>query len=644
MAFVLSDLDAWLAPFQQLEVDSFGFEIQARGGRSASVFDRLGLLFQTGPGQIATSLLDVHFAGVGGAAVINEANWIEGAYRIFARVEHLNFMGEFLETRAFAVETSLSRDQSILARVGPLSIRNPKIEGTGKIDLSLENYFGPETDTIYLKTDEWTLSSRDPSIPLEGKIALDGTLRDGLEASAGEVEFTFNDWVGGFGDLKIRGLEGESQINWSGMSSSHWNDLMAEVEDGVQDLLREKILPHTTLKSSLQISELQLGMVAGLEQIKAEVTQRDGKEAFDAGIQWVRGNWDIWKLEDALLLLEGTLTQSTFSLSGIGNGGIPLNGEGSIQLDPDSAGPNRFLFDARFNRTPFRNSWITSDLFPDFPYVEMGGIYEGHVEGSWSSNSGLSGQGAVQVSDLSANSTSLDFDLTGGQTDVTLESLSPVRSLPGQQLSIETLRKGKVNVDNLRAVYQLTDPETLVVESVMAEIFGGTMEVGSFSMNLAEPAFELTLILADIKAEEVILLAEDFPGTLQGLLEGVIEVSWKDGQLSFGESYLELAGEEAGVLRLNLDRRTAQPGDPAFDIIKNLGSSEVAIESLRHIELEQARLDLFNSKNRESPNRIQLKGISLSVQPRAPVDITFNLRGDVEETLRQILDLIFNQT
>lgn len=313
----------------------------------------------------------------------------------------------------------------------------------------------------------------------------------------------------------------------------------------------------------------------------------------------------------------------------------PFRGQFHYLLEDDDT--VRYLWSGALEPWSLKGSRLAGLLGPEWGDARSDGVVQATLNGDWSTHSGWNGQGKLAVKELSVNAGELDFELSGGYIDLAVSGLNPVATAKNQEFTARSFRKGQLDAADLRVRFSLHGPGHLEMDRIRFDTFGGQVRIDAFQWLEETPDLKLVIHLRDIDVGEVMKLMDDFPGELRGRLNGLIRIRWKENNIHFGRGFLELSPGTEGQMRLNLDRRPVDPDAPAYDFLRNLAQTQAAVESLRHVRVQRMRLDFFNEDRPENPNQLRLKGVSLSLRPTAPLDLTVNLQGDVEEALRQFL-------
>jgi len=256
------------------------------------------------------------------------------------------------------------------------------------------------------------------------------------------------------------------------------------------------------------------------------------------------------------------------------------------------------------------------------------------IRGDWG------GEAVVEGRNIKFSSEEEEMDIAEGHFDLRISKLSPIQSETAQTIRVGNFRKGKLSGEDLLVHYQILSPTEISIEGAEAEILGGKIRMEGFVHDSEKPETPLVLHLEGIELKRVASMMDNFPGRMEGRVNGLLRFNWDGSKLGIGRGYLEMDPDTRGTLRLNLDNQDLDESQPAYEFLKDLAQTRTAVESLRFVEVSEARIDLFNAANAESPNQLKLKGVSMSIEPKAPIDLTFNIRGDVEESIRQLLRVL----
>lgn len=686
--------DEWKAYSSWLP-EKLRLEAQLRG--SGSNIDHVSGLFSAGPGRVETGDLILDWEGLAGGGILEGEGLSRGAFRFHALLNAVQF-GEQLETAAMAVELVRTREEKLRARAGPFELRWPGGGVVGQLELEAPWEAIIERDGVVHSPLHWSLESetaeisravlkgmegrgtialREPGTGL-GKLRQDlarGRFGDGLrwmethlsgsleiELSAIRKEGVFEaekldlgieleredpEWrwristaLGIAGDFFIEGFRGSGSLDAGG--DADWGGLNGFLEGG-----------QAGIGSALTaLSDLP----AGRAEVVFDALSRPGSWGLETAVlegEWFGGDTPIevrWGVEQ-------------FEYQGSTLSRIQCSGElgveaGSIEVGAALPGTSRAALSFKYEKgssgdgwawsaalpfTVFEDSAVVGLLNPTLKESRIGGGLSARFEGDFLDLDNWEGKGRLTLKEGCLRDPDLKLEVTGVNGRIRFNGIRPLATEPGQRIRVSRLEAGGLVASRIDCRFQLRDDGAIVVSAIAAELFGGRIRADAFSYQPERPDIQMTLHLEGVELAELQKQIEDFPGTMKGVINGVLRLSWNGRDIGVGRGYLELVPGTTGQLQLNLDGRAASADSPAYDFVKNIAQTQTAVETLRRVEVREARFDLFNEDNPESPNQLVLRGISRSIQPATPVDLTVNLREDVEKVLARALKLFLTQ-
>lgn len=185
-----------------------------------------------------------------------------------------------------------------------------------------------------------------------------------------------------------------------------------------------------------------------------------------------------------------------------------------------------------------------------------------------------------------------------------------------------TLAKPYVSVRKTETAFLVTEAGT--------GICGGEAKLYSLFLDPKKLMAGCTLYLDSIDAGEAISHLAAFKGTASGRLHGRVPLSLRNGnEIRLGRAYLYSNPGEGGELQLQ-DPETAletlAAGGVNADTLDNLSSA------LKNLKYDILKLDLERA-DEEMVLKVELHGSATKGKTTVPVDLTLNLRGDLEEII-----------
>ncbi|MCP5520708.1 MAG: YdbH domain-containing protein [Verrucomicrobiales bacterium] len=221
--------------------------------------------------------------------------------------------------------------------------------------------------------------------------------------------------------------------------------------------------------------------------------------------------------------------------------------------------------------------------------------------------------------------------VTGLRTALSLTSVNPLRSPPGEVIHVDRIAYEAWEVTNVTVGLAMQSDDRLQLHLVQADAFDGHVRSTPFQWDLRTGDFAASL---EFEGVDLLRLSEVFPrwgGTLNGRLEGRVPLSRKAGQWRTSGGRLDL--DRSVPARLHYPAQgllTAgmAPGSPRYAQLR------MVEEGLENLRLQAFTLEVCDPKTPGTPLRIHLEGTSASVQVILPVIFNLNFNGRFEEVLR----------
>lgn len=644
--------DRFLATVQQLprvpalpdnltySLESLRWEGQTRG-RSAE-WESLSSFFDTGPGKLEWEGGSFNFEGLAGAALA-DAPSLEATFgRLHIRVQSLR-IESVLETRAFAIELHKTRNRKLLAQVGPFGMQHSasSLEGefSGEADLT------PEGIPVGLKLDlkGHAFHLKEGGVDLSGKGTTALSLVNG-EAEAplrGRLEWELDNLAGVWEPLFIDSLNARGTVRELALPLSSVVSLGNEWENLLEMDWAAKLEQEFRGEVLVEAKELSVpgqGSVASLEISVARESLEEKKSPFQLSMKSGAASYRGFSTQSLRLEGEGSRGSGQVNLTLE----KPSGGRMKATLNYEQATPKRYTWKGEIPPVSLSNEGWLGSLVPAISGSQLKGRIGLSGDGFLELPSTWNGRGSAVLEGVEFDWPDQALTLSGLNARLKLSGFNPITLPEYQLIKADRLKKGDLEANNLRVRVAVKENGVIQVGEFQGSLFQGTVRADPFEIDPQTYAFQVKLRLESLDLEKVMVLAKDFPGTLQGMVDGVLRVGWDGKEISFGEGYLEMVPGTEGRLELNLDQQDESPTAEPYAFLKNLAQQQTAVESLRVVRLESARFDLFNPDNPQSPNQLRLKGVSLSLKPQAPVDITLNLREDVEESIRQLIQVFLS--
>ncbi len=615
-------------------------EIQARGGVDTGYpqVDALDALVLMESATVQFEATSFTSSGLSGAVFLDPGDIASARFSIFGVVEAIS-PGAGIDVLPFPFEADWAACSGMAGVLGPLQVQHPLGALTATLDMTLDGAYPRELIRADLNLSQGEFIIQRDGLDIRGQLRSDlSTREEGTDRWSGRFRATASSVEAVCAGTFVEGGDLNATIDLLPIGLNEIRAALGSEDYSLEALVELARLGYWDLRGVIQsISK------PGLGELKAVSFSLDTPNPADPrlNLKVEVGEADVQGNRVRDLMLTGNL--------GLDHGSVNLNLNRSPGERLTAQANYRSLEDGgtaiEFSLPPYRfeSDPIVGVLVPALGSGTLTGEVELTVDSTYLSRDEITGKAIFSGSDLSLSSDTLGLSLSGGEVLLELSHLLPLRSLPIQRFYAELIQFGQIELRDVETLFELRSHTLLWIRSFSAHAFGGRVEAKDIEMDLNDLAVDLDLSLEKVSLEELVALSDQFPGEATGVVDGRIRARWRNNSIEIGTSFLDLAASGDSVLKLSLDGKEIEPGEPGYLLLQNLGSSAVAVESLRHVQVEYARLDLFNPGNADSPNRLQLKGISLSVDPIAPIDLTVNLRGDVKESIEQFIDIVLNR-
>jgi hypothetical protein len=504
--------------------------------------------------------------------------------------------------------------------------------GVGEWIRGNQEWSGLET-ALSWRIDNWLY--RKGEVELAGDAFGDLILTGSSRSLSPRLDFNLNSEFGIAGDFFLEGVD---------VSGGVWLDSVEANRSGnsldLNELVESLVSPDRFLESGggrlkATIEGVSQPGAWEVEAVELNLSTSDEGYAYHIGVQSVE-----------------------YLSSQIGNvrgGGTFSEAGGSLGLKIDLGEESDASLAATFNRLPeVPETWAWKAEVPEAKLSEsqvaglfhpmlsgsrLSGQFQFSANGRFSDIRELDGQGVFSCRGGDLVLPGMELNIQGMETELSFTGLRQPATQRAQVARISLLEKGSLMATDIQGVFTLQPGGNLLVDGIEARVFGGSLRIGSFQFGTENPQLNLVIHLDSVELGEVQKLIKDFPGSMKGKIEGVIRLSWDGQNIGFGEGRLSLVPGTQGELRLSLDKRELKPGDPAYPFLENLSQSQAALESMRFIKVDEAVFTLFNTANVDNPNQLLVRGVSYSVEPSTPVNITVNLKEEVESVLNRFLKI-----
>ena len=184
---------------------------------------------------------------------------------------------------------------------------------------------------------------------------------------------------------------------------------------------------------------------------------------------------------------------------------------------------------------------------------------------------------------------------------------------------------------DFHASVRVTDKAVLVTEAA-AGFCGGQANLYSLFLDPKNLNTGFTLFLDDINAGEALTHLNGFSGEASGRLHGKIKLFIRNGgkSIRLGDAFLYSTPGETGKLKLN-------DPTPVTDNLAMAGIDEATranvANALTDLDYSVLRLNLRRGDGRSATLSTTVRGTATRGKTSAPVDITLNFNGELEQLI-----------
>ena len=184
---------------------------------------------------------------------------------------------------------------------------------------------------------------------------------------------------------------------------------------------------------------------------------------------------------------------------------------------------------------------------------------------------------------------------------------------------------------NLFATVRLTEKAILITQA-SAGLCGGKVNVYSLTLNPETLNAGFTLFVDDVETGELLSHLNGFNGEASGRLHGKVRLFVREGgkAVRLSDAFLYSTPGETGKLKLN-------DPTPVTDNLALAGLDEVTrsnvADALTDLDYSVLRLNLKPNKDKTATLSTTIRGTATRGKTSAPVDITLNFNGALEQLI-----------
>lgn len=321
--------------------------------------------------------------------------------------------------------------------------------------------------------------------------------------------------------------------------------------------------------------------------------------------------------------------------SGVRLAEVTIEGPGTLlkaeaRLDASGAGTWR-LTEAQIDLGPWFAALMPA-LGDTFAGFTASGAITATAEGAWRGGK-LEGKATLSLRDGRIENTEQKLLFEGVAFALAIEDLAQFRTAPAQEL---TWTGGKYDVVRLgagRVVFALLSDHIQVAEASLAA-FGGQLALGAFAIVFSQPDIAVEAKVAALELGELLPLLPPVLAAARGRVDGNVVLHRRADGIEIGKGRLSLRAGDVAEIRL-----APTPGlisgslPPAvLKYYPGLGQIETG-----QIPLQADLLEMEFTPDGDAQGRtasIRLGGGPVDPKLRAPIDLTVNVRGPLDELIK----------
>ncbi len=197
----------------------------------------------------------------------------------------------------------------------------------------------------------------------------------------------------------------------------------------------------------------------------------------------------------------------------------------------------------------------------------------------------------VKINNGNISIPDINLTATGIKTIVNFNDLLVPETVPGQVLTIDSIKVNKIKIRDTRIRFSIEDAKSLLVENIKFKWCNGLVTTEAIRLPQKDNSYSLSLYCDRLELTQLLEQMGAFNAEGSGTLNGKIPVIYSEGNISFDNGFLfSTPGSGGKVVVKNADRITAGiPMDsPQFSQL------DLAQEALKDFDYKWAKLK-FNT-------------------------------------------------
>lgn len=278
-------------------------------------------------------------------------------------------------------------------------------------------------------------------------------------------------------------------------------------------------------------------------------------------------------------------------------------------------------------------AWASLDYIgEEFRGATTSGTVTFSGEGTWRRGA-MHGRARVGIRDGVLDHPGRKVRIEGIALDLELADIQQRRSAPGQSLrwrggTFQSIPFGLGHVD-----FSLKSQE-VSVEEASVEVFGGELVLAAFGFSTARREMSVIARVVGVQVEHAVQFLPRIISSARGRVDGSVALHRTPAGIQIGSGNLALRANEPAEVRLaptpGLISASLPPA--VLEYYPGIGKIETGEIPLRAEKLEISFMPLGDAQGRTAV--LHLAGGPVDPSLRAPVDLTINVRGPLDQLIR----------
>ncbi|MCF8044720.1 MAG: YdbH domain-containing protein [Desulfarculaceae bacterium] len=205
----------------------------------------------------------------------------------------------------------------------------------------------------------------------------------------------------------------------------------------------------------------------------------------------------------------------------------------------------------------------------------------------------------------------IGLEMRNIETTVGFDDVLGFETRPARTVRVEKISMKKLVMENVRVVYTIESPTSLLVENANFKWCGGSVSAESFRIKPDKKSYDLVLYCDRLKLAGLLETVADFEATGEGTVSGRIPVRFDGGDISFQDAFLFTSPGAGGHISLKNSSIITKgiPEDTA-----RYTQMDLAREALKEYEYKWAKL-LFDTQGEKLHVKLRFDGKPADVLP-----------------------------